>query len=200
MTDKSHEIWKSAFGDGPWPCERCDELVISVGGGNNRNTGVVHHADENHDNNEVSNLRVMHQSCHIAHHNNVRFISKESRQRMSVAQKNRRAKEPPEVRDKFIKSMTGRTHTPETIARIKITKSKRSYEVSDETRQRISKAARGNKNMAGKARSAETREKIAAKLRGRKKSPETLARITEANRKSGEARRLRNQSRREQRN
>jgi len=52
-------------GAGPWPCAYCGESVTALG----RDTGVVHHVDEDRSNNCISNLEVMHPACHKRHHN-----------------------------------------------------------------------------------------------------------------------------------
>lgn len=55
------KMFRSTYGDGPYPCEFClgelrwPELY-------------VHHRDHDHDNNDPSNLAPSHESCHNTHH------------------------------------------------------------------------------------------------------------------------------------
>ena len=68
---RSHQVWLATNGDGPWPCAgTCGEPVLRLGG---KAYGIIHHADLNHGNNAIGNLRVMHDGCHIEHH---RLISR----------------------------------------------------------------------------------------------------------------------------
>jgi hypothetical protein len=181
---KYRAVWLAAYGEGPWLCHGCGEPVNRLGGTTNSETGLIHHLDHDHGNNAVENLRVMHHKCHVRHHNSERTISEGSRRRMSDAQKRRRAEETPEVRDKFVYSFKGRKHSEEAIR--KMSEKQRGKEVSEETREKLAAAARGNTNMKGKPRSEETKRKIAEALRGRKHTPEALQNITAANRRRHE--------------
>jgi len=151
--------WIVTNGDGPWLCGRCGELILTLGGSVSSEMGIIHHVDEDTSNNDIANLRAMHHACHIAYHNGKRIISEETRQKMSAAQKQRRANEPPEIRDKFVRSMTGKTHTEET--RQKISASNKGKTISEATRKKLAEASRGNKNMVGRTVSEEPRRKIA---------------------------------------
>jgi hypothetical protein len=183
------DAWIKHKGSGPWPCDGCGEPVERLGGSTTPTTGIVHHVDENPRNNDIANLRAMHHACHVAHHNGKRIVSPESRARMSAAQKRRRANEPPEVRDRFVRSMTGKAHTAE--VRRKISVAQRGKTVSQDTRGRISEGLRGNKNSQGRPMSEETRRKIADSLLGRKHTPEAIKNITVANRRIAKTRRPR---------
>ncbi len=64
-----HRIWLAANKAAPWPCARCDEPVLRLGGDDPDRRGIIHHHDRDRSNNALENLRVMHDLCHTAHHN-----------------------------------------------------------------------------------------------------------------------------------
>lgn len=181
---KYKAMWLAAHGNGPWPCYGCGDLVESLGGRTAPETGLVHHLDHNHDNNVIENLQVMHHKCHVRHHNSERVVTDEARQNMSAAQKKRRASESQETRDKFVYAFKGRRHSEESIR--KMSDAQQGKVISPETREKIAAAVKGNTNMKGKPKSEETKRKIADALRGRKHTPEALQNITAANRRRHE--------------
>lgn len=82
----------------PYRC-RCGELVAALHGPGRsfEDSGVVHHIDSDPENNDPSNLEIMHASCHISMH--------QLRRREDQAEVARR-------------TWTGRRHTPEARAKI----------------------------------------------------------------------------------
>lgn len=116
---KYHRIALKAYGPLPVVC-RCGELVRKL----SDNDGVVHHKDENVDNNDPSNLEIMHHGCHSSYHHTGRQPSAETRAKMSM-------------------SATGRPMSPE--ARAKMSVSRTGHSVSEETRRKIGDANRGRK-------------------------------------------------------
>lgn len=68
------------YGEGPYPCFFCEEPVSA------KNV-LVHHKDHDHYNDIDNNLVPAHVSCHISHHK--RFVSDETRQKLSNLQKGR---------------------------------------------------------------------------------------------------------------
>lgn len=57
-------IFREHKGEGPWPCEFCDEQVLEM----RRGYAVVHHRDHDKNNNDPSNLVAAHTPCHSRHH------------------------------------------------------------------------------------------------------------------------------------
>ena len=56
--------------DLPVPCDECGEDVVDFHGGNSgvAESGEVHHIDEDPENNDVSNLMILHHGCHTRIH------------------------------------------------------------------------------------------------------------------------------------
>lgn len=154
-------------GDGPWPCFFCKEEVT-------KRSLIVHHVDENRDNDGVSNLVPCHMSCHTSHHRKGKPLSKEHRENIGKANKGK---------------LKGRTLSPE--HREKMSKARREriysngggmtgHQHTEESRAKMSLALRGNQRARGKTLSAETRAKMSEAHRGKTFSLETRVRMSEA--------------------
>lgn len=66
---RARRIFLEANGDGPWKCLECSDLVESIGGfpvyGD---TGIIHHLDEDTENDVPENLVLLHSRCHLSIH------------------------------------------------------------------------------------------------------------------------------------
>lgn len=93
-----------AHGEPPYVCTGCNEVMHTL--------EVVHHADEDCENNALENLEPMHRACHVRYHAH----SIETRAKMSDAQRGRTFS--PETRAKISAAAQGRTVSPETRAKI----------------------------------------------------------------------------------
>lgn len=106
-------IFLEHYGDLPHPCayEPCGQAVTELtrpgqGWGVSADHGVIHHVDENPENNDPNNLQIMHHSCHRKHHT----IGKPAAHGYTQ-----------EVRDKISATLTGRRHPDDMKAKISAT-------------------------------------------------------------------------------
>ncbi len=83
----------------PVPCDECEEPVVA---------GVVHHIDENPDNNERENLMILHRGCHTRIH----LSGPKSPAHLAKLKAANRSGAP-EVRAKISATLTGVPHTKE---------------------------------------------------------------------------------------
>ena len=71
---RGRNLFVARFGPPPWACEMCDLSGADV----------VHHKDENRDNNEFSNLAGVHRTCHLRYHGRRRVKSAEEKEKISL--------------------------------------------------------------------------------------------------------------------
>ena len=65
----------------PWMCHFCDKVVTTLGA----YIGVVHHLDEDPQNNAPENLAVAHHACHVSFHQAGCVYTNETRAQMSAS-------------------------------------------------------------------------------------------------------------------
>lgn len=59
---RTMRAFRERYGDAPWPCAECGELIYELG----YQTGNVHHIDHDAGNDDPMNLEPLHPRCHIA--------------------------------------------------------------------------------------------------------------------------------------
>jgi hypothetical protein len=114
---KYRPIFIAVNGPGPWPCylNACEDLVLP-------DELAIHHLDENHENNEPTNLTAMHKGCHSRLHFAGVPRSTETRAKISAA---KTGKKRPPVTDEY---------------RRKMSEIKRGVRLTDEHKQKLSDA------------------------------------------------------------
>lgn len=126
---KRHQrIFVEANGPGPWVCYGCDELVTEL---------MVHHLDEDHENNDPNNLVAMHHPCHSRLHHTGKIVSdetrakiagtrrgvprsKETKRKISVANHGKKLSD--EHCRKMSEAQIGRPKNPESVEKMRMTK------------------------------------------------------------------------------
>lgn len=176
--EKSHRAWNKCHPDDTMP----------------EDGYVIHHKDENHNNDTPDNLQKMTDSEHKSHHHKGKALSEkqiqqisisntgrrpwlgkhhteESKQRMSVAQKGKQAG--------IHNSFYGKTHSKE--ARLKMSEKRKLRITKQETRNKMSAARSGDKHpQYGKPLSQTVKDKITVALTGKKLSEETKQKMRDA--------------------
>jgi NUMOD3 motif len=139
-------VWLAEKGSGPWVCSWCKEPVISLGGGTSQD-GVIHHIDEDHNNNDIANLQAMHHACHVSHHLTDKpgrvqgqKRTQEQRQRMSEVWKTR-GPVSDEARHNMSEAHKGKKASDETKRKQSLAMKGHSW--SEETLRRRSESMRG---------------------------------------------------------
>lgn len=123
------KIFLAAHPSAPWTCAYCGKPITELG--KHSDSLHIHHVDEDVANNELTNLQPMHFRCHRRHHALGKTLSP-----MSDATK-----------AKLRAANLGKTHSPETRAKIGAISKAQSHEwkkgrkASDETRAKIRAAA-----------------------------------------------------------
>ena len=120
---------------------------------------MIHHIDEDTDNNRLENLAMMTREAHLSLHHKGKEVSDETRRHMSESAQGRSQ----EFRDKVSKRHKGMKHT-------------------DAAKQKMSLSQRGKK------RSPETRERIRQANLGKTMSEEAIRKRTESRKRNKEAR------------
>ncbi len=136
--DPSHKVWNDNFPDDPILVGEC-----------------IHHKDENHDNNDPSNLEKMMLGKHASMHQTVKVVSEETKKLMRLNHPHASGKNHP---------MFGRKHSEET--KIKMSKAQTGRVVSEVAKRNMSK---GSARLSGKNHP----------MFGRKHSEETIRKIRE---------------------
>ena len=138
----------------PVPCDECGGPVESF---KEKTGGVVHHVDENPENNDSSNLMILHRGCHAKVH-----LSGSKSELHIEALRLANKSSSDEVRAKIAASLRGVHHTEERRRNQSAAQRRRFNEqgVSTDTRAALSRS------LTGRVVSTETREKLSAALRG----------------------------------
>jgi hypothetical protein len=127
------------YGPAPWMCGYCDTLIHQFG--KDSDDGQVHHIDGDHENDEPSNLAIIHCACHTKLHRIGYKHTQETRDKIANAHKGI-SKSPEHIA--AIKAnhvgMLGKTQSPET--REKQSAAHRGRPKSAEHRVRLSEAAK----------------------------------------------------------
>lgn len=136
-----HAVALATYGPLPVVC-RCGKPVHTLGEHvdvQHRDIGVVHHKNENHQDNRPENLEIMHFGCHQRHHKTGKRHAPEVIEQ--IRQKNRGRKQSPEEIARRSVSLRGRKTSAET--RAKISAANRGRECSSEMKQALSEHYRG---------------------------------------------------------
>lgn len=112
------KIFITERGPGPWKCFGCEELVYY-------DELLVHHKDEDRENNSIRNLAPMHSGCHAVLHNTGRKNTEATKAKMSESAKRRYAD--PEQRKRASEIQRKRTGDKEFSAKMS-TATKKRYE------------------------------------------------------------------------
>jgi hypothetical protein len=99
MSDVHRLVFAATNGIGPWPCHGCDEPVLIT-------RLIVHHLDDDHRNNDSTNLVAMHRSCHNRLHRTGRKLSIEAIRKL--ADPKRGVPLTDEHKRKIVETMSGR--------------------------------------------------------------------------------------------
>lgn len=170
-------VFLIAYGDFPHPCYFCKGGVDGHLKPWDDTAAVVHHVDHDRQNNDSGNLVPAHRKCHTDYHR----LSAETQARQRRSQQNRWSRDgpmvlSPESRAKISATMAGHVVTDQT--RAKISAGNRGRKQSPEERQKRSAAAKGKpKSTEHRANIAAARRGKPSPFRGKKHSPETLARM-----------------------
>lgn len=65
-TRRYFKVYHEHFGDAPWPCEYCGEVIEKHG--KDKRDGVIHHRDNDEMNDDHTNLVMLHHDCHMRLH------------------------------------------------------------------------------------------------------------------------------------
>lgn len=145
------KVFIAHHGDPPYVCEHCGELVVQLTG-RTKGCGVVHHKDENRQNNDISNLAAMHRECHVSHHNKDkprRPMTEDERQAHSERLKKRFAD--PDVKEKLSKIRRGKPWSEARRAAFEaqkaagVLKTTKGYKHTEETKARMRSAAQNRR-------------------------------------------------------
>lgn len=76
-------LYISTHGLPPWDCPRCDNPILED------DDYVIHHIDENHSNDEITNLIALHWGCHTSLHRTGNSLPDAQRKKISNTMKER---------------------------------------------------------------------------------------------------------------
>jgi uncharacterized protein (UPF0212 family) len=175
-TERYRTIWIDAYGDLPHPCYWCREPV-TFWSGRAKLGGIVHHLDEDHSNNVLSNLAVGHHACHSRYHGATNTMTPEGRARQA---ERLRAKTPcPDCGVEFNDAWMARH------VRLGRCVNPTVEQIAAGEAERAERAERARRQMTGKTWTAESRAKLSATNTGRTWSEDERARRAASGKRTG---------------
>lgn len=103
----ARRVYREHHGPPPYPCDFCDKQVTVMG-----HKGVIHHRDENKDNDAIENLGAAHKGCHNVHHKIGQDHPPEVLEQLRLLHLG--AKRSPETRQRISDALKGKPGTPHT--------------------------------------------------------------------------------------